>query len=509
MPVPSFSHDPHHRQLIETPDPGHLRRRCGGCARTPRSAAAAGHGPRDDEHRRRSGCGCGGQLGLEVEATPAACAECRAIRSVGRTHSTPRPGTRACCLSSRATCAARTASGVLVASTGWGVPAAHRAPAVLGSGLADRCAAGCRWCSWGRLLPLIDGVGCVGEVRDGEPAAHGRGMHPEFAGDPLVRPARLPASSQPSARRSATTSPRRVGSASPDDSAGIDSDGDRRTRGGGSCSSGSAVRVRITVRCVIASSTTGGTGDRGREHPWHVGVCGDDGVNGVRRHRHERAADQQRPRVPGRALPGEGDDGDRGDDDDAVHDQRPRPPAPPDPGASGQIGERREDDSQNAPAAMNTVPATAVIAAQRRPSDSRLTARPPKAADGGLAVRSNQRPAPWSRPAGQMRAGWLGRQSARSAISRSPRPPTVPQPQRIERVGSRDALLGETAGGPEQAPVPLALTRPATHAANRSVSTSIEPLLARGGATGRGSRKSRSRAASTVPTECAAMSATS
>ncbi|MPM89273.1 hypothetical protein SDC9_136381 [bioreactor metagenome] len=139
--------------------------------------------------------------------------------------------------------------------------------------------------------------------------------------------------------------------------------------------------------------------DRGREHPGNVGVCGDDGVNRVRRHRHERTADQQRPRIPGRALPGQSDDGDRGDDDDAVHDQWPRPRLPrPDAGASGQIGQRRERQPER--------PGRD----EHRPRDRRHSgpappfrftphsAGLPKAADGGPAERPNHGTALCVRP---------------------------------------------------------------------------------------------------------------
>jgi hypothetical protein len=50
-----------------------------------------------------------------------------------------------------------------------------------------------------------------------------------------------------------------VASGSPDGSAGIDSAASVENDAAAAGSSGSVVRVRITVRCVIASSTTGGT----------------------------------------------------------------------------------------------------------------------------------------------------------------------------------------------------------------------------------------------------------
>ncbi len=75
------------------------------------------------------------------------------------------------------------------------------------------------------------------------------------------------------------------------------------------------------------------------------------------------------------------------------------------------------NDSQNAPAAMNTVPATAVIAAQRRPPDSRLTAQPsPRLRTVGSPSDRTTDPRSGSgrRASLRMRAGWLGRRSARS-----------------------------------------------------------------------------------------------
>ncbi|MPN02372.1 hypothetical protein SDC9_149588 [bioreactor metagenome] len=85
------------------------------------------------------------------------------------------------------------------------------------------------------------------------------------------------------------------------------------------------------------------------ENARHVSICGDDRVDGVRRHRHAGSTDEQRPRVPGGAGSGQGDDGDRGDDDDAVHDQRPRPRLPrPDPRAARQVGQGSEGEPERA-----------------------------------------------------------------------------------------------------------------------------------------------------------------
>jgi hypothetical protein len=87
---------------------------------------------------------------------------------------------------------------------------------------------------------------------------------------------------------------------------------------------------------LVAAGQTLHLGRQGR----HVGVGRDHRVQAVRRHRHRGTADQQRPRIPRRSLPGEGDDGDRGDHDHAVDDQRPRPRLPgPDPGAAGKVGQ--------------------------------------------------------------------------------------------------------------------------------------------------------------------------
>ena len=74
------------------------------------------------------------------------------------------------------------------------------------------------------------------------------------------------------------------------------------------------------------------------------------------------------------------------------------------------------NESQNAPAAMNTVPATAVIAAQRRPSDSCLTALPsPRLRTVGACGRTIDSCSGFCRLTWpRVRAGWLGRRSARS-----------------------------------------------------------------------------------------------
>ena len=112
-----------------------------------------------------------------------------------------------------------------------------------------------------------------------------------------------------------------------------------------------------------------------------------------------------------RPEPVEGGDGDRGDDDAAVHDQWPRPRLPrPDPGASGQIGQRRErqperpgGDEHRPRDRRHGSPAPPVRLAHHSPAL-------PKAADGGLAVRPNHRPAPWLRRSdGASGAGWVAR----------------------------------------------------------------------------------------------------
>ncbi len=101
-----------------------------------------------------------------------------------------------------------------------------------------------------------------------------------------------------------------------------------------------------TVRWVIASSTTGGTGEitYASASSALVGVRGRRPREDIRRHRHRRAADQQRPRIPGRLLTGESDHRDGGHrttTPSMISGPRPRLPGT-DPGAAGEVGQRGE-----------------------------------------------------------------------------------------------------------------------------------------------------------------------
>src|SRR5699024_8647456 len=133
------------------------------------------------------------------EATPLP----RASRSEERTQSTPRAFRNA------GSGSARSASGLVVRSTS---AAAIASGAIARSAGSGRVACGvsrraaCSWsCSFGFMILLLVFLHwgfCLAAAAGGarKPAAHGRGVHSELAGDLLVRPARLPQ------RRSSRTS---------------------------------------------------------------------------------------------------------------------------------------------------------------------------------------------------------------------------------------------------------------------------------------------------------------
>jgi hypothetical protein len=212
-------------------------------------------------------------------------------------------------------------------------------------------------------------------------------------------------------------------------------------------------------------------------------------------------------------LTGEGDDGDRRDDDDAVHDQRPRPRLPcPDPGAAARSAKRGERQPERSGGDEHR-PRDRRHHRPAPPSDfdAHHSTRPPEGC--GSAHQTTNHPTPPARRCGlRVRAGWLGRRSARRGDLAWPEPaapPQAPAHRGLRRAGCRSRRGGrQPRTGPGSArphharrPTPRAASHPnpagrlvpdehGRRASGAWVEEVAQPCRIHG------------------PTECAAMSAT-